>query len=182
MERKSLTNTERLLDMLSEVLQEVMTNRPLREMDIAITPSLAHGLLFLARHDGCPVREISCGLSMTYSAGSQLIDRLVRKRWATRSDNAQDRRLSEIHLTREGLDLARRIRARRIEGVTRVLAQMNHESRAALAEALKSFIRAAVQDEAMASQACCHCGKDHIPDCVVNEAYSARTGTPIENI
>jgi len=182
MQRKSIAHTERLLDMLSEVLQEVTTNRPLREMDGAITPALAHGLLFLARHDGCPVRDISCALSMTYSAGSQLIDRLVRKGWASRSDNERDRRLSEIRLTEEGLDLAKQIRVRRIEGMAQILDRMDSESRTALLKALESFIKAAVRDEATAAQACCHCGKDHLPDCFVYEAYLARTGTPIENI
>ena len=182
MTKKSPAYTEHVLALLAETLHEAITNRPLREVGGGITPSLAHGLQFLFRHGVCSVRDVAQGLSMTYSAASQLIDRLVRKRWVTRSDNERDRRLSEIRLTDKGRRLAEQIRLRRVARMSQILGRMDSDSRAALVESLENFIAAAIGDAKSALQTCSHCGTDHSPECVVNEVYRAATGTPIQQV
>jgi hypothetical protein len=52
----------------------------------------------------------------------------------------------------------------------------------ALVENLEVFIAAALIDEKAALETCSHCGRDHTPECVINEVYRAATGTPIRRI
>jgi len=181
-ERKkdSAAYAEHLLDLFTEILHNVITLRPLREVGAEITPALAQCLQFLLQHGVCSVRDIAQGLSMTYSAASQLIERLVKKGLVTRCDNERDRRLSEIRLTSEGHELVERIRLRRIAGMSGILDRMDTVSRKALVDNLESFIAAAIVSEKSALETCSHCGKDHLEECVVNEIYHAATGTQMK--
>jgi len=182
MKKESPAYTEHVLDLLTEVLHETITNRPLREVGAGITPSLAQGLQFIFQHGVCSVGDIAQGLSMTYSAASQLTERLVRKGLVSRSDNERDRRLSEIRLTDNGRQLVERIRLRRVTGMSRILKRMDPDCRKALVDNLENFIAAAIENEKSALETCSHCGRDHMSECVVNEVYRATTGTPIENV
>ena len=182
MKKKSAAYTEHLLALFNEILQESITNRPLRKVGDGVTPALAQGLQFLSQHGVCSVRDVGQGLTMTFSAASQLVDRLVRKDWATRRDNENDRRLSEIRLTDQGKELMERIRYRRVADMSRILDRMDPDSRAALAGNLEKFIAAAIDDAKTALDTCSHCGTDHLSDCVVNEVYRAATGSPIKQI
>jgi DNA-binding MarR family transcriptional regulator len=119
---------------------------------------------------------------MTYSAASQLTDRLVKKGFATRAENKEDRRVSEIRLTDEGQDVVRRIRLQRVEGMSQILGRMDPGQRSTLIENLEHFILAAIEDEKTALEACSHCGREHLSECVVNEVYKAATGMPIKQI
>ena len=182
MKKTSAAYTEHVLGLLHEILQESITNRPLRKVSDGMTPALAQGLQFLFQHGVCSVGDVGHGLTMTFSAASQLVDRLVRKGWVTRNDNERDRRQSEIRLTDEGRELVERIRYRRIADMSRILDRMDPDSRAALVGNLEKFITAAIEDAKSALDTCSHCGKDHLTDCVVNEVYRAATGSPIRRV
>ena len=182
MRKKSPAYMEHVLALFNEILHESIMNRPLQEVGDGITPALAQGLQFLFQHGVCPVRDISQGMTTTLSAASQLVDRLVRKGWATRNDNARDRRLSEIRLTDEGKELVEKIRYRRVADMSRILRRMDPESRTALVENLEKFIAAAIEDAESALCTCSHCGRDHLSDCVLNEIYQAATGSPIKQV
>jgi DNA-binding MarR family transcriptional regulator len=182
MRKESTAYADHMLDLFAEILHETIVMEPLRKVKADITPSLAQGLQFLFRHGVCSVRDIARGLSVTYPAASQLIERLVRKGLVTRRENERDRRLSEIRLTDEGHDLAAQIKVRRMAGMSRILNRMEPESRKGLIENLESFIAAAIDGEKGALRTCSHCGKDHMPECVINELYRAATGTPIEQL
>ncbi|MHB0913658.1 MAG: MarR family winged helix-turn-helix transcriptional regulator [Armatimonadota bacterium] len=182
MKKESIAYAEHLLDLFAETLHRITTEEPLRAAGGKVTPSLAGCLQFLLRHGVCSVRDIAEGLSMTYSAASQLTDRLVRRELAARSENERDRRLSEIRLTERGRSIVEKIRLRRVAGMARVLNRMDPEKRANLVGNLENFIAAAIEDEKGALDTCSHCGSDHVSDCVVNEIYRAVTGTPIERV
>ena len=180
MDKNSATYTEHVLALFTEALHETMTDRPLRGLNPGITPALAQGLQFVYQHGVCSVGDVAHGLAMTLSAASQLVDRLVKKEWVTKSDNRQDRRLSEIRLTDEGRNLVEQIRARRVDGMSRILSRMDPERRRTLVKNLEGFIAAGIEDPRTALSRCSHCGTDHHPECVVNAVYLAATGTPIE--
>jgi len=180
MAKESLEYTEHLLALLTDVLHEMITDRPLREVGGEITPSLAQGLQFVYQHGACSMRDVARGLSTTLPAASQLVDRLVKKEWVTRSDNKEDRRLSEIRLTDTGRRLAEAIRSKRVEGMSRILDRMDAGNRRALVESLESFIAAGIESADSALETCSHCGTDHTPECVLNELYRAATGTGIK--
>ena len=182
MKKESVAYAEHVLDLFTETLHEMITIRPLREVGGDITPSLAHGLQFILRHGGCSVRDIAGGLSMTYSAASQLTERLVRRGLVTRRENESDRRLSEIQLTNEGSRLVEQIRLRRITGMSQILDRMDPDCRRALVENLENFIAATIEDETSALKTCSHCGRDHVAECVINEVYRRATGIPIKQV
>jgi DNA-binding MarR family transcriptional regulator len=182
MKKESAAYAEHVVDLFAEILHKIITTRPLNEVGADVTPSLAQELQFLYQHEVCSVRDIAQGLSMTYSAASQLTDRLVRKALVTRRENERDRRLSEIRLTDKGRELVERIRLRRVLGMSQVLDRMQPDQGRALVENLEVFIAAALIDEKAALETCSHCGRDHTPECVINEVYRAATGTPIRRI
>jgi len=182
MKKESAAYAEHMLDLFTEILHEAITMRPLREIGADVTPSLAQGLQFIFQHGVCPVRDIAQGLSMTYSAASQLTDRLVNKELATRCENKRDRRLSEIRLTDAGYDLVKRVRLQRVASMSRILNRMDPGCRSALVESLENFIAAAIGDEKSALETCTHCGSDHTAECVINELYRAATGEPIKQV
>lgn len=182
MKKDTAQYAEHVLDLFTEILHDTITLQPLRDLGADLTPSLAQALLYISQHGVCPIRDIAQGLSMTYSAASQLTNRLIGKDLATRCDNEHDRRLSEIRLTEQGAVLADRIRSRRIAGMTRILDRMLPVKRGALIGNLEDFITAAVQDEKSALEKCFHCGKDHLAECVINEVYLAATGAAIDRV
>jgi DNA-binding MarR family transcriptional regulator len=182
MTKKSAEYTEHVLDLFTELLHKTIITQPLQCSGHEITPALAQALQYLFRHEVCSVRDIAQGLSMTYSAASQLTERLVKKELVTRSEDEHDRRLSAIRLTAQGRALAEGIRRRRLEGMTRILERMDAESARMLVETMESFIASAISDEELALKACSHCGSDHIAECVINEIYRAATGAPIKEV
>ena len=182
MKKESPAYAEHVVDLFTEILHKTITVQPLREVGADITPSLAHGLQFLFQHEVCSVRDIALGLAITYSAASQLTERLVRKGLVTRCDNARDRRLSEIRLTDSGRKLVEQIKLRRVVGMSRILKRMDPDRRKSLVENLERFITAAIEDEKSALETCSHCGRDHLAECVINEVYRAATGVPIKRV
>lgn len=178
--KDSVAYAEHVLDLFTQVLHEVATVRPLQEVGADITPALAQELQFLFQHEIGSIRDIAQGLSMTYSAASQLTERLVKRGMVTRCENERDRRLSEIRLTDAGHEVVEKIRQHRVDSMTKILDRMDSRNRQALVESLESFIGAAVEDEKSALETCTHCGTDHVASCVVNEIYRAATGTPIK--
>lgn len=178
----SAAYAEHVLDLFAEVLHRTITVRPLKEAGGDATPGLAQGLQYLYQHGVCSVSDIAHGLVMTYSAASQLTDRLVRRDLVSRSENQRDRRLSEIRLTDSGRELVESIRLERITGLTRILRRMRPDDREEFIGYLESFITAAVEDAHGALESCSHCGSDHLPECVINEVYTAATGKPINEV
>ncbi len=180
MDKATAAYTEHVLSLFTEVLHENMTDKPLRDLNAGITPSLAQALQFVYQHDVCSVRDVAAGLSMTLPAASQLVDRLVRKEWVSKCDNTHDRRLSEIRLTDSGRTLAERIRVEKTERMAGILNRMPPESRTCLVRSLETFIAAGMNSPLDALSQCIHCGVDHKPECVVNEVYQTATGAQID--
>jgi DNA-binding MarR family transcriptional regulator len=180
MDKDSAAYAEHVLDLFTEITHRVVIVQPLKEIGEDITPSLAQALQFLLQHECCSMREVAQGLSMSYSAASQLTERLVKKGLVTRCDKEHDRRLSEIRLTETGSSIVERIKSRRLESMSPILKRMDNTSRKAMVEHLEEFIRAAIDSEKSALETCTRCGRDHISECVVNEALRAVTGTAID--
>lgn len=182
LKKDSAAYAEHLVDLFVQILHDLITVKPLQKVGVDITPALAQGLQFLFQHGVCSVRDIAQGLYMTYSAASQLTERLVKRDLVTRTENERDRRLSEIRLTDDGLNVVGQIRFHRIESMSRILGRLDTRGRAVLVEDLERFIAAAIDNEKSALKTCSHCGKDHLSDCVVNEIYRAATGGPIDEV
>jgi len=151
------------------------------ETESKITPSLLQALEYVYLHGRSPIRKIAAGLSISLSAASQLVDRLVRRGLAVRRPAESDRRLASVELTDAGTELVSRTRVQRTRWMEGILASMSPERRQALVESLEEFIRTALSAESDIEAACARCGIDHLAFCVINQAHLAATGRHIED-
>jgi DNA-binding MarR family transcriptional regulator len=152
--------------------------QPLEGLGSEITQSLAQGMQYIFQHEACSMRDLAQGLVISYSASSQMVERMVKKNLATRCENKEDRRLSEICLTEEGKKLVEEIRLRRIAGISRILSKMDQPARKSLVNDIETFITAAIGDEESAAQTCSRCARDHLAGCIVREVYKRTTVQP----
>lgn len=142
-----------------------------------ITPSLMECLQYVYLNGPSPVREIASGLEVTVSAASQLVERLVRKGLATRSENAEDRRLTSVELSPEGAELVRQMRKRRLGWFESVVSAIPEQHRGAFLDGLESFLHVALARGDNIDRACVKCGLRHAPFCVVNKLKSERSAS-----
>ncbi len=140
-----------------------------------ITPSLMECLQYVYLHGPSPVREIACGLEVSVSAASQLVDRLVRKGLTTRRENEEDRRLTSVELTETGAELVRQMRERRLRWFESVVNAMPESKRRSFLDGLEGFLKVALAGEENIDRACVRCGMVHVPFCVVNRIKSERS-------
>lgn len=166
---------------VSEVFAEVVRRSTIgpSASSADITPALLQALEYIFLHGSSPIRKIAAGLSVSVSAASQLVDRLVHKELVTRVETEQDRRQAAVDLTDRGRELISRSRQERTEWMENVLAGMTKERRNMLVESLEEFIRIAISAEQDIESACVHCGVEHLAFCVLNKAYQEATGRQI---
>jgi DNA-binding MarR family transcriptional regulator len=168
---------------LSEVFAEVIRRSPLGSSasDEEITPSLLQALEYVYLHGPSPVRKIAEGLSISVSAASQLVDRLVRKGLTTRGEMANDRRQAAVDLTEHGRSLICEARQEKTDWIESILTGMSVEQRQALVASLEDFIRLALSSEDDIESACVRCGIEHLAFCILNRAHVAATGEQIRD-
>ncbi|MBI2844359.1 MAG: MarR family transcriptional regulator [Armatimonadetes bacterium] len=170
------------LEILSDVFAEIVRRTAAREDHTAgeITPALVQCLQYIYLHGPSSIRKIGEGLSVTFPAASQLVNRLVQKNLVTREHSARDRRLARVDLTQEGRSVVSEARKARAEWLQTVLDNMSARERASLVDSLEEFIRAALDTSGRVDEACARCGIDHLAFCVVNRVHENRTGEQID--
>ncbi|MHB9036924.1 MAG: MarR family winged helix-turn-helix transcriptional regulator [Armatimonadota bacterium] len=139
-----------------------------------VTRALMECLQYVYLHGSSPIREIACGLQVSLSAGSQLVDRLVKKGLVTRSENQTDRRLTHIELTEDGRDAVRKMRQRRSDWFEAIVKCMSENKRLALLEGLESFLKVSLANTENIDRACAKCGMEHVSFCVINKLKTER--------
>lgn len=140
-----------------------------------ITPSLMECLQYVYLHGTSPVRSIAWGLDISLSAASQLVDRLVKKDFATRKENDEDRRSMEVGLTDSGREVVEEMRKRRSDWFASIVRAMPPTKRRAFLEGLEAFLKVALALEGDIDRACVRCGVQHTPGCVVSKVKSERS-------
>ena len=169
-------------ELVAEVFVETVRKAATKAMhceygDEEITPSLMECLQYSYLHGASPIREIACGLEVTVSAASQLVDRLVRKGLATRRESKSDRRQTEVELTPAGAELVKQMRQRRLQWFERIVGEMPESRRGSFLDGLESFLKVALAGEQNLDRACSRCAITHAPFCVVNRLKAERSGT-----
>jgi DNA-binding MarR family transcriptional regulator len=158
---------EHISDLFVRVMHRVLTLDLLEELAKGeTTPSLLAAMWHIDRQGTCSVRSIAEGMAVTFSAASQLVDRLVKRDLATRAEAKHDRRLCDVSLTPDGQRIVRKLRTARARRISEALARMRPGQRKALVDGLEDFIRAVAVDDDMRSRICLVCGKEHIDGCV----------------
>jgi len=181
MERRGLSrNSSGYAEMIAEVFVETVRKSVEEAMcrghdNEEITLSLMECLRYVYLHGPSPVRSIAWGLDISLSAASQLVERLVKKGFASRKENDEDRRLTEVSLTESGRDVVEEMRKRRSAWFASIVKAMSPAKRRAFLEGLEGFLRVALALEGNIDRACVRCGVQHTPGCVVSKVKSERS-------
>jgi DNA-binding MarR family transcriptional regulator len=86
------------------------------------------------------VSEIAEALEISPASASRAVDGLVKRRLATRSEDAQDRRVRRVALTTKGAELADQIISARLAGIEDFVASLGDNERSKLADALGALM------------------------------------------
>lgn len=94
--------------------------------DVNLTMSDSIILRQLRRHS-MTIAKVATELSLTHSAASRTVDRLVRDGWVQRVENPADRRQKILTLTDEGVALMADIEGKLTTGIEYLAAQLSPE-------------------------------------------------------
>ena len=94
-----------------------------------------------AGEDAATVTALSEELGISAASASRAADGLVRKKLATRVEDADDRRVRRLALTSRGRDLADRIISARLAGLEEFTDSLNTDERGKLEAALDELLK-----------------------------------------
>jgi DNA-binding MarR family transcriptional regulator len=119
---------DRLIYLVFTAQQKLKTylNNTLSSEGVTVTPAQAAILFLLREKDGQSMSELSQVLSMDNSTVTGLVDRLQRSGLVTRRANPDDRRISLIRITPQGVE--------EIKKAKPVITRVNERIKAGLSE------------------------------------------------
>jgi len=103
-----MTAEHRLIFLISKVYQKLILHlqKAFSDGNIEATPIQAMVLFFLQKKDGSSLTDISSGLMLENPTVTGLIDRLEKSNYVKRSINPNDHRVSLVHITQKGRQVA----------------------------------------------------------------------------
>ena len=131
---------ELLTTLLSSTFRQILWKQAL-ELDL--TYSQAQVLFHLGRNPNSLVTDVARTFGITLAAVTQVVDRLVGKRFADRAANPRDRRQVLLSLTRAGQALVRDLEAAQISGLSEVLRRLPVSERKEVIRGLERLVSAA---------------------------------------
>ncbi|NLN76622.1 MAG: MarR family transcriptional regulator [Armatimonadetes bacterium] len=167
--RNSNEYTEMVADVFVDTIRKSAIKSACPDPDGEITQALMECLQHVYLHGASSIREIAKGLEISLSAGSQLVDRLVKKELVTRSESKNDRRLAKVELTRAGRTAVSDMRRRKSEWFDSILEAMPASNKKALLDSLESFLALALESADDADRACVRCGMGTMQSCIINK-------------
>ncbi len=101
-----MSTDDRLINLVFTAQQKLRTylNNALTAKRIKVTPAQAGILFLLKQKDGQSMSELSQVLSIDNSTITGLVDRLEKTGFVSRNASPSDRRISQIHITSEGVE------------------------------------------------------------------------------
>src|SRR5215468_9329344 len=134
---------QRLLELLNTLLGSTFRQILWRNAaGLELTYAQAQVLFYVAQHLGCHMGLVAKTFNVTLSAITQIVDRLVQKRFLTRSSNPTDRRVSILELTTEGKALVQELEKLQVEVLEPVLQRLSARDRDHLIKGLEKFVEA----------------------------------------
>lgn len=134
---------ELLTTLLSSTFRQILWKQAL-ELDL--TYSQAQVLFQLERQPNSLVTDIARTFGITLPAVTQVVDRLVTKRFVDRAENPRDRRQVLLSLTRAGQGLVRDLHGAQIAGLSQVLRRIPPEERKDVVRGIERLVTAARGD------------------------------------
>jgi DNA-binding MarR family transcriptional regulator len=109
--------------------------------DVSVTQCYA--LSALVSSGPTNLSRLAGGLYLDKSTASRVVDSLVRKGYAQRSEDPSDRRAVKLHATESGQELHRRIERDLVEELTQLLAEYDRDVRQATTRLIARFAKTA---------------------------------------
>lgn len=100
-------------------------------------------LVVLSARSATTVSDLAAALDIHPTTATRLVDRLVAKRLVRRTELAEDRRVTLLHLTAGGQRLVRRVTDRRAQQLTGIVRNLPRDTWPKITEALSAFAAAA---------------------------------------
>jgi DNA-binding MarR family transcriptional regulator len=134
---------QRLLELLKTLFGSTFRQILWRNAaELELTYAQAQVLFYVAQHPGCHMGQVAKTFNVTLSAITQIVDRLVQKRFLTRVSNPSDRRVSILELTTEGKTLVQELEKLQVEVLEPVLQRLSARDRDHLIKGLEKFVEA----------------------------------------
>ena len=123
-----MSTDDRLIYLVFTAQQKLKTylNNTLNSEGVTVTPAQAAILFLLREKDGQSMSELSHVLSMDNSTVTGLVDRLQKSGLVTRRANPDDRRISLIRITPQGVEEIKKARP--------VITRVNEQIKAGLSD------------------------------------------------
>ena len=138
---RQLEETVRQLLVSSRALVAVAA-RSLVDLGDVTLPQF-RALVVISSRAETAVSDLASSLDIHPTTATRLVDRLVRKRLVRRTELAEDRRVTLLHLTASGHRLVQRVTDRRTQQLADIARRMPSESWPRVTEALAVFAAAA---------------------------------------
>ena len=138
-------DAERLLELLNTL--GGTTFRQLlwqKSSPLDLTYAQSQVLFYVDEHPGCHMGDVAKAFSVTLPAVTHIVDRLEEKQFVQRAADVADRRAYVLELTRRGVEIARDLKAARMEGLERVVGRMTPALRGQAVEGLEALVEAAL--------------------------------------
>jgi DNA-binding MarR family transcriptional regulator len=138
-------DAERLLDLLNTL--GGTTFRQLlwqKSSPLDLTYAQSQVMFYVDDHPGCHMGDVAKAFAVTLPAVTHIVDRLEEKGFLQRAADPADRRVYVLELTRRGIDIARDLKATRMEGLARVVGRMTSSQRGQAVEGLEALVEAAL--------------------------------------
>jgi len=123
------------------------------ELELSITQVKA--LIVLDCHPAITIGQLACKLGLAKPAASILVDKLVQAGYIERTEDAEDRRRTNIRLSTTGAELVYRLMRVKREQMRALLARMAPADLRALCQGLRALATAAGQAPAAVASAPC---------------------------
>lgn len=106
-----------------------------------LTFTQLRALSVIHRREGVRVGDLAEELEVGLAAASALADRMVRRKFITRTTDPDDRRSVRLELATRGRTLLDRLERGSIDHLTKLIERMTPAERDALATTLQAFVR-----------------------------------------
>lgn len=107
-----------------------------------VTIAQLKSLFFISHQGTTNLSKLAAALRVTPTNVTGIVDRLVKKGLATRTESDQDRRVLLLRATKDGETLVARLTERRRDYMSEVLTRMNEDELTTLAQGLASLVKA----------------------------------------
>ena len=114
--------------------------------DLSLTMS-DNIILRQLRRRAMTIAEVADELSLTHSAASRTVDRLVRDGWVRRMENPADRRQKILTLTTEGMALMQDIEGKLTTGIEYLAARLSPEEQEQFRRLIAHMVAANCEDK-----------------------------------